>query len=60
MFLGHVACILGTTAISKFLLPHWKHAITEVETLLFDMNTYVIIIVTQLFGIINYTSDTSR
>jgi hypothetical protein len=52
MFLGHVACILVTIAISEFLLPHWKFAINEVQTLLFDTNTYIIIIATQLFGII--------
>ena len=52
MFLGHVACILVNIAISEFLLPHWKHAITEVQTLLFDINTYIIIIATQLFSII--------
>jgi len=60
MFLDHVACILVTIAISKFLLPHWKHAITETQTVLFDMNTYIIIVATQLFGIINYISNTSR
>ena len=52
MFLGHVAYILVTIAISEFLLPHWKHADTEVQTLLCDMNTYIIIIATQLFVII--------
>jgi hypothetical protein len=39
MFLGYVARILVTIAISKLLLPHWKPATTEVQTLLIDMNT---------------------